>query len=271
MNITARIFSVRIFTDTMIAAIGAVALLSLASCTSGPAVVQLGSLEVMYANAYVQGPAERLPPKDFDRKQRELKDARSHYLASAKSLGAELERRFPGIAAALKAGEAQPFLATAGNADVGLLYWTSAAIMSAYALDPLDVELSMRIREVKVLMARAYALDPDFGQGSLDEFYISFYGSLPASFGGDKELAKHHFEEALRKSGDGSVSAYTAYAMAVFVPAQDYREWKVLMQKALAVDLSKFPDRRLANDVARTKALWLYGRKDDLFLETEEE
>ncbi|MFZ4618860.1 MAG: TRAP transporter TatT component family protein, partial [Rectinemataceae bacterium] len=103
----------------MTAAIGAV-FLSLASCASGPAVVQLGSLEVMYANAFVQGPAERLPSKDFARRQRELKDASSHYLASAKSLGAELERRFPGIASALKAGEAETLLARAGKADAGL-------------------------------------------------------------------------------------------------------------------------------------------------------
>jgi len=244
--------------------------LLLASCATGKGAVDFGSLDVMYANAYIQGPAERLPPDRLDKKKKELTKAKDLYLKGDRTLSTELERRFPGLGAAIASDAAAPLLGKAVRGDVPLLYWESAALMSAFALDPLDVSLSVRVKEARALMARAYDLDPDYGKGSLDEFYISFYGSLPGYLGGDKARAKFHFDEAIRKSGGGSVSAYVSYAMAICVPAQDYKEWKRLIDAALAVDLGKFPDRKLANGFARKKALWLLSRKDDLFLSTEE-
>ncbi len=246
-------------------------LASLASCASGSAAVRQASLDIMYANAFIHGPAERLPPEKLDRKRKELDKAKEIYIKSDRLLATELERHFPGICAALDSGTEEPILSRMDADDVALLYWESAAIMSAFSLDPLDVSLSTQVKRARTLMARAYELDPDFGNGSLDEFYISFYGSLPSYLGGDKDLAKHHFEEAVRKSRGGSISAYTSYAMAVCVPRQDYAEWKRLMKAAMAVDVDKYPDRRLANGFARQKACWLYSKRDDLFLETEEE
>ena len=178
----------------------------------------------------------------------------------------ELELKFPGLRKALAADSAAPLLAKATKADVPFLYWESAAIMSAFALAPLDVGLSVRVKEARALMARAYALDPDFGGGTLDEFYISFYGSLPAGMGGNKALAKEAFERALRKGGGKTAGPYVAYALAVSIPNQDYAEFKSLLDAALAVGLDS-PFNRLANILAQRKAAWLIAHQDDLFVD----
>jgi len=230
--------------------------------------VQTGSLEVMYANGFVQGPAELLPSTQFEKKKAQLDRAKKLYLRADRVLRVALEQRFPGIGAALTAGTAGPLLAKAEKGDVPLLYWESAAVMSAFALAPLDVALSVRVKEVAALMSRAYALDPDYDDGSLDEFYISFYGSLPEGLGGSKALAKQHFDAALQKDKGLSVGAYVAYAQAISLPNQDYPEFKKLLDAALAIPLDEAPAHRLVNIIGQRKAAWLLAQKDDLFVDT---
>jgi len=230
--------------------------------------LQTGSIEVMYANAFVQGPAEMLPASQFNRKHDQLDRARRLYLRADKVLKSELELKFPGLGAALVTGKAEALLARARKSDVPLLYWDSAAVMSAFALAPYDVSLSVRVKEVSALMARAYALDPDFDDGSLDEFYISYYGALPEGLGGSRPLAKEHLDAALKKDKGLSAGAYLAYAQAVSLPDQDYPEFKRLLDAALAVPLDEAPGHRLVNILSQRKAAWLLAQKDDLFVDT---
>jgi len=53
------------------------------------------------------------------------------------------------------------------------------------------------------------------------------------------------------------------------VPAQDYRQFRLLVDAALAVDLDANPELRLVNTLAQRKARWLLAHQDDLFLDTE--
>jgi len=229
--------------------------------------LQTGSLTIMYANAFVQTPAEVLPPNQAEKKKDQLERAKKLYLRGERLIIHELELKFPGIKAALAAGSASPLLAKAKKADVPLLYWESAAIMSAFALSPLDIGLSVRVKEAKALMARAYTLDSNFGGTSLDEFYIAFYGSLPESLGGDKALAKRHFDLAVKKGGGKAAGPYVAYVSAISIPNQDYTEFKTLITAALAVNVDDVPANRLVNILAQRKAAWLLAHQDDLFLD----
>jgi len=219
--------------------------------------LQTGSLEVMYANAFVQGPAEMLPASQNAVKRTQLDRALRLYLRADRVLKAELEYKFPGFS-----------IAKAKKSDVPLLYWESAAILSALALAPYDVNLSVRVKEAQALLDRAYALDPDFDDGALDELLISFYGSLPPSLGGDKALAQLHFEAAVTKGHGNSAGPYVAYAQAISVPNQDYPGFKKLLDAALAISVDAFPSRRLVNILAQRKAAWLLAQKDDLFIDT---
>jgi predicted anti-sigma-YlaC factor YlaD len=51
------------------------------------------------------------------------------------------------------------------------------------------------------------------------------------------------------------------------VSRQDKQEFQALLEQALAVDVSKPTDYRLANLLAQRRARWLLSRTDELFVE----
>ncbi len=231
-------------------------------------ILATGSLFVMYANAFVQGPAEALPRDRFAERKAQIERAGRLYQRGRDILAGGLERKHRGFAAAYREGKLEAVLGRMEKEDVPLLYWTAAATLAAFSLNPFDVQLSVRVPEAQALMARAYALDPDFGGGAIDDFYVSFYGSLPESLGGNKALARKHFELAVQKTAGKAAGPFVSYAQAVSVPEQDYAGFRKLLERALAVDADAVPANRLANILAQRRARHLLETADELFLDT---
>ena len=216
-----------------------------------------GSMFVMYANAFVQGPAEMFPSYMFEERQEALDRSKGLYLRGLEILSRGLELKYPGFSGSFDNGRLPEFLAKMKKADVPALYWSSAAGFSAYSINLLDFELSARIPEWTAMIHRAYELDPDFNVAALDEFFIIFYASLPEILGGDMERAEYHFGRAIEKTGGNSASAYTSYAQFIAVPAQDYDAFKDSLEKALAIDVDKDVSMRLVNIISQRKAIWM--------------
>jgi len=217
-----------------------------------------GSLFVMYANAFVQGPAEMLPQTEWQEREESLKRAKQLYLRGNVILYRALNQKYPGFTAAAAQEETlQVFLKKCKKEDAGLLYWAVAGGLAAFSLDIFDFDLVGRIPEWKLMIQRAYELDPDFGGASLDEFLILFYGSLPELLGGDKERARHHFQLALEKTGGNSAGAYISYAQSICVPAHDYETFKDCLEKALAIDPDANVSTRLVTIISQRKARWM--------------
>jgi predicted anti-sigma-YlaC factor YlaD len=217
-----------------------------------------GSLFIMYANAFVQGPADMYPVEEWQIKENDHKRAKQLYLRGQEILYGALDLKYKGFS---KAGADQKALASllakCKKEDAGLLYWTVAGGLAAFSLDLLDFELSAKIPEWSMMIKRAYELDPDFGVAALDEFLLLFYASLPEVMGGDKERAKEHYKRALEKTGGKSTSAYISYAQSICVPAQDYDAYKDNLEKALAVDPDADVSNRLVTVINQRKARWL--------------
>jgi predicted anti-sigma-YlaC factor YlaD len=228
-------------------------------------ILTTGSLFVMYANAFVQGPAEMLPPGQYREKKQALERAKNLYLRGAEILYDGLDKKYPGFGGAWEEGKMDAFLGKLEKEDVPSLYWTVAAMLSAYSLDIFDFELGARIPELTALIGRAYELDPDFNSGALDEFYLLFYASLPESMGGNKALAETHFARAVEKSGGLTAGPYVSYAQVICVPAQDHDTFRVYLEKALAVDPEADPANRLVNTLAQRKARYLLDSMISLF------
>ncbi|MDR1908925.1 MAG: TRAP transporter TatT component family protein [Spirochaetaceae bacterium] len=233
-------------------------------------IVTTGSLFVMYANAFVQGPAEMLPPEALDQRLAALERAQNLYLRGAAILRGGLEGRYPGIGRAQAEGSLDAYAARLKSADVPLIYWYVAASLSAYAIDPFDLNLGTRLPELSALINRAYELDPDFNEGALDEFFILFHGNVPPALGGDRSKIEEHYRLALEKSRGLSAGAYIAYAEAVAVPAQDYEAYKTCLGAALAIDVNQNPGTRLVNIIAQNRARYLLSHASWYFLEAEE-
>ena len=230
-----------------------------------------GSLFVMYANAFVQGPAEMLDPIDYYEERLEAQDrAKLLYLRGKTHLYSALEQKYPGFSKASVAdGTLAPILKKCKKDDVPLLYWAVAGGLSAYSIDVFDFDLGSSIPEWGEMIARAYELDPDFNNGAIDDFYILFYASLPKDLGGDKEKADMHFMRAIEKTKGHSAGPYVSYAQAVCIPAQNYDSFQENLLKALAIDPDEDPSSRLVNILAQKKARYLLDNADEYFSATQ--
>jgi predicted anti-sigma-YlaC factor YlaD len=240
-------------------------------------IVTTGSLYVMYANAFVQGPAEMLPSSRFAEREASKQRAERFYIRGSGILNKGLEQKFPGFTWEVffpdqendssqitdeqrqqekqRRASRDKYLAKLKKADVPLIYWTAAATLSAFSLNPLtNVEQGMRIPALITLVTRAYQLDPDFNGGALDDFFLLVYGSLPDYMGGNKAEAEKHYKLALEKSEGHAAGPYISYAQAIAQPAQDYETWKACLETALAINVDDYPSKRLENILAQRKA-----------------
>ncbi|GHU62529.1 hypothetical protein FACS189445_5570 [Spirochaetia bacterium] len=228
-------------------------------------ILSTGSLLVMYANAFIQGPAEMLPAGEYLERERQLAEARKCYLRGAEILGRGLEKKFPGWKDAYTKGVLPGYLAKVTKDDVPLIYWYAAGTLSAYSLNPFDLDLGMKLPELTAAMAPAYELDPDFNSGALDDFYVLFYSSIPEGMGGDPSKVEVHYKRALEKTGGRSASPYISYAQAVCIPAQDIETFKSCLESALAIDIKKDRANRLVNTLYQRKARYLLNQAPDFF------
>jgi predicted anti-sigma-YlaC factor YlaD len=223
----------------------------------------------MYANAFIQGPAEMLDPIDYYYERLESLDrAKKLYLRGNAILYSALENKYPGFTAAtVQEGNLDPLLKKCRKDDVPLLYWTAAGGFAAYSIDVFDFNLGYSIPEWGAMMARAYELDPDFNEGAIDEFYIQYYAALPENMGGDKAKAEIHFKLALEKSGGLTAGPYVSYAKSVCADAQDqdYDGFIENLEKALAIDLDQNKSNRLINILAQRKARHMLDTAYDYF------
>jgi len=217
-----------------------------------------GSLFIMYANAFVQGPAEMLPSGEWRQRENEMKRAKQLYLRGLEILYGALDLKYKGFSKAGADEKAfQALLKKCKKEDVGLLYWAVAGGMAAYSLDIFDFDLGTRLPEWRMMIQRAYELNPDYNGAALDEFLLLYYASLPEMMGGSKERAKEHFNKALEKTNGKSTGAFISYAQAICVPAQDYDTFEDCLKKALAVDPDADASTRLVTVINQRKARWL--------------
>ncbi len=119
---------------------------------------------------------------------------------------------------------------------------------------------------VEALARRALELDEGWGLGSIHEFFVS-WESGRSSIGGSFERAREHFDKAILFSKGRRAFPYLTLAESVSVAKQDKAQFQELMHKALAIDVSRPDDQRLANLLAQKRARWQLGRLDELFIE----
>ena len=226
-----------------------------------------GSGFIMYANAYVQTPADMLPDEEYEQKKQMTDRARRLYLRGRDYVLQGIEVKYAGFMNAINSGGAESFFGRMDKSDVPYLYWAAAGWMAAWAANPFDVETGIGVKKAAVMMEKALSLDETWDEGSIHEFFILYYGSLPESMGGSVEKARRHFDRALALSKGKRASPYVSLASTVSVKSQNAAEFTDLLNKALSIDVSEKYPGRLVNIIAQRKARRLLERKGSLFLE----
>ena len=178
-----------------------------------------------------------------------------------------IEVDHPGFRESLRSDPVGACAAVRSKARVPLLYWTAMAWGAAISLAKEDPELAAGLPATEALVRRAIALDAGFGAGALYDFLIAYDGGRPASAGGSVERARVDLERALAFADGKRAAPLVTFAETVSVASQDRAEFKRLLTQALAVDVDRAPEHRLANLVAQKRARWLLARTDDLFIE----
>jgi tetratricopeptide (TPR) repeat protein len=218
-----------------------------------------------YAYAFVQSDMERMEDSQYEKKKAWIVRAKNLYLR-AQGYGLRgLNARHDKFSDMLKA-DPKGTAAKANKDDVELLYWTAASWLGAIVLDKGDNERMAEEPQAETLLYRAYALDPDYDKGAIEDFLITYEGGKPAMMGGSAKKAREHFDRALVLNKGLDATTYLNYAEAVDEKAQNKDEFEEMLNKALVIDPDKDPSNRLVNLLMQERARWLLANEDKLFL-----
>lgn len=232
--------------------------------------VMTGSLNVMYANAFVQAPAERLSDAEFDRRHAEEQRAKLHYLRGRDYILNVFDERYPGFKAAMLSSDEDAIKANVAKlkkTEVDAAYWCAAGALGAFSLDPLDADLLGCLQGPIALLERAASLEPDYSDGAIWSVLASFYAAAPVDFGGDIERAVACYKEAERVTGGKSASLYITYAESFCIPTNDKQGFEEALKKALALNPDDNPSTRLMTLIFQEKARHLLSIEDEYFIE----
>lgn len=229
-----------------------------------------GSLHVMYANAFVQSPADLLGVEDFDKQDQEYKRAEYHYLKGRDMCMAVLDAKHPGFKKLIDSADEENIkeaCALLNRDDVETAYWLGAGWLGAFSLNPLNPEILGNLTAPVAILERCCKLNPDYSNGAIWEVLARFYASAPYDFGGDKDHALLCISEAMRVSGAKTPGPYIIMAECFCIPKGEEKAFVDYLNKALAINPDDNPSSRLQTTISQKKAKHLLDCKGDYFLE----
>lgn len=219
-----------------------------------------------YAFVWVQQPADFIEADDFAAAQHGHLRARNFYLRAHDYAMRGLAARHEGFAEAF-ARDPAAAVAALRRDDVPLMYWASMSLGAAISLGKTEPGLVARQPQVEALIDRAVALDPGWGDGAVREFLMSYELARPGAGAEGVRKARALFEQIIAETQGRSASPFVTFAESVCVQQQNRTEFKQLLERALAIDVTRTEKNRLANVVMQERARWLLSRIDELFLE----
>jgi len=228
-----------------------------------------GSLYIMYANAFVQTPADYISETEFEKKNAEYIRAKKFYLRGALAVVQSLGIAYPFFYKMIdysSEAKIRELLGQCVPADVESLYWAGSGFLGAFALDPLDSNTLQKVPAAVTMLERAAELNPQFNEGAIWEVLAAFYAAAPEAMGGGAEKALYAYNKALELSKGDRPSVYVLYAQSFCVPQQDSEGFDEALQKALAINPDDYPGNKFAITISQQKARWLLQNKPDFFL-----
>ena len=219
---------------------------------------------VQYGHAYVLRPADALESVDLNAARKGRIRAKRLFLRARKYGLQALEVSHPGISVTLTSDPIKA-LGEVKEADIPALYWAGAAWGSAISISKDDMTLLGDIGIVRAMMERALALDENWSNGAIHEFFILFSTASPDADSNSIEKAEGHFGKAMELNGGESIGPLVSLAESVCILQQDRKRFVTLLNDALEFDADRFPAYRLSNILAQRKAAHLLTKTDDLF------
>ncbi len=223
-----------------------------------------------YSYVWVQQPADEVEQQDVERAKVMRLRARKLYLR-ARDYGIRgLEVNHHAFGAALQR-DPKSAVRVARKKDVPLLYWTAVSWGAAISISKDDHDLVADQPIVQALIDRSLQLDPDFDNGAIHGFLITYESARQGIKGDFAVRSREHFNRQVELTGGQLASPYVSLAETVSISKQDRPEFESLLRHALGIDPNAKPEWRLNNIVMQRRARWLLSREDDLFLSDKEQ
>jgi tetratricopeptide (TPR) repeat protein len=218
-----------------------------------------------YAYAYIQTEADYVADQDYN-KAREMRVRAKKLYQRALEYGLRaLDSRHDHFSQMIMT-DPKAAVAKCNKDDLDALYWTGVSWMAEISIGKEDPELVSDIPQAEALIYRVEQLDPDYNEGSLQEFLITYEAGKPTLMGGSIKKAKEHYEKALVLTKGLSASAYLNYAEAIDLKEQNREHFEEMLNKVLDIDVDQNKKTRLVNLIMQKRAKWLLSRVDTLFV-----
>ena len=218
-----------------------------------------------YAYGFIQLEADYLEAEDYDQAEHLRRRAKNLFLRARDHGLHRLQIKRPDFLSRLSQSPREA-AASVEKSSVETLYWTAAAWASAINLGKDDPFLVAELPQMEALIDRAFELDADWGEGAIHGFLIAYEMSRQDADAGREMQARDRFQDAVQLSKGRLLSPYVSLAEAVSAQIQDAREFRTLLNQALAIDIDEHPQERLANLLMKKRAAWLLTQMDELFL-----
>ncbi len=147
------------------------------------------------------------------------------------------------------------------------LFWTVYGWAGATNLDQSNPDTVAALPVIERLIARAVELDPHYEFSSPLLLQAVYQAGKPAIAGGNPDQARDSFDRAMKAHGQQNLLIPYMYARFYCVMVQDRQLFDSLVSQVLEADVTKTPDLRLLNEIARDLARFWAARADELILE----
>ncbi len=152
-----------------------------------------------------------------------------------------------------------------GKALVPGAFWTAFGWGSFIYLSLDNPDAIGDLPRAEALMEFVTRHDSAYYYGGAHVFLGTLYGSRPKILGGNIDLARRHFDKALRLNGGKFLMTYVYQARSVAVQTLDEELFDACLRTVEEASLEILPEFRLANAIAKKKAQLLMSRRADLF------
>lgn len=205
---------------------------------------------------------------DLDRQQARLVRARLLYLR-ARNIGLHhLRLGDPQLDAAMRGGAdtlaAHLRARYTSREDAPFLLWTGYSWGLAIDVSRGDPELVLDLATVRIFVEHAVELDEAYFEYGGVAFLGGVAASLPEGAGGDPERGRALFERALAATGRSFFTIQLLFARTYAVAVGD-RDLFIRLLREVIDGGDPRPEVRLANRIARRRAIRLLSRVDELF------
>ncbi len=153
--------------------------------------------------------------------------------------------------------------------DVPAVFWTAVGWGSYIYLNISNPEAVSDLSRVEAMMNFVVKKKPDYFYGGAHYFLGTLAGTMPKVLGGNPDVSRRHFEEALKYGSGKFLMTYVYFARSYAVQAQDKALFENCLTTVDTTSIDVLPEMRLSNAVAKKKAVILRDKISDYFLDEE--